>query len=179
MTIYSGVLDRISGGEVISSDPRRVVYTENMGIVHEHRQGVDIQAGWIRREFVDIGGVRIKAVMLTRLHDALLEEAVGQHVALSLTGPPANKNKRHTVIAIWTPRAAVDRPSVSMLVLVALVWILKFFIAGAFIGVVLAVVLGLFFGLPGVVAGVVVGLLWGLWSFVLTFQMFQARNALK
>jgi hypothetical protein len=136
---------------------------------------VDIQAGWIRQEFVDIGGIRIKAAMLTPCMTPLLEEAVGQHVALSLTGPPANKNKRHTVIAIWTPRAGVDRPSVSMLMLVALVWILKLLIAGAFIGVVLAIVLGLFFGLPGVVAG----LLWGLWLFVLTFQMFQARNALK
>jgi len=48
---------------------------------------------------------------------------------------------------------------------------------GLFI-VVLAVVLGLFFGLPGVVAGEVASLPWGM-GFVLTYQMFQTRNALK
>ena len=95
---------------------------------------------------MDIGGVRIKAVMLTHLHDALLQEAVGQQVALSITGPRANKNKRHTVVAISTPRGGVERPGILMLTWVAVMWIFMFFIAGTVIGVVLAVVLAFFFG---------------------------------
>jgi hypothetical protein len=50
-------------------------------------------------------------VAFTPYQNALLEEAVGQHVALSVLGPPADDGGRHVVVAIRTPRAGVDRPS--------------------------------------------------------------------
>ena len=41
----------------------------------------------MRRHFADIGGTRIRNAILAPYYDELLQEAVGQEVGLSITGP--------------------------------------------------------------------------------------------
>jgi hypothetical protein len=112
VAVYEGVLETMSQGEVLSSGGTGGYATDRgVNIARFHTTGVDPQHGWIQRQFVDIGGTRLKNVVVKPYQDALLEEAVGQHVALSVLGPPADSGGRHVVVAIRTPRAGVDRPS--------------------------------------------------------------------
>jgi hypothetical protein len=111
MAVYEGVLKKISGGDVISSQGRGGYYVERFGVTRYRKGIVDDQAGWTRHHFVDIGETRIRSVMLMPYHEALLQEAVGEEVALSMTGPEPSSGKRHTVVAIRTPKGGVNRPS--------------------------------------------------------------------
>ena len=111
VAVYRGMLDEISEGKVISSQGTGFSARWGLGgriIVRE--TGVDTQAGWTSREFVDVGGQRIRNVMLAPRHDQLLKEAVGQEVAMSMTGPSPSSPKRHTIIAIRTAREGLVRP---------------------------------------------------------------------
>ena len=94
VAVYRGMLDEISEGKVISSQGTGFSARWGLGgriIVRE--TGVDTQAGWTSREFVDVGGQRIRNVMLAPRHDQLLKEAVGQEVAMSMTGPSPSSPK--------------------------------------------------------------------------------------
>jgi hypothetical protein len=111
MAVYRGVLDEISEGKVISSQGTGLSARWGLGgRIIARETGVDAQAGFTSREFVDVGGQRIRNVMLAPLHDQLLREAVGQEVALSMTGPGPSSPRRHTVIAIRTAREGLVRP---------------------------------------------------------------------
>jgi hypothetical protein len=117
MAVYRGVLEEISEGRVISSQGTGFSARWGFGgriIVRE--TGVDAQAGWTSREFVDVGGQRIRNVMLTPRHDQLLKEAVGQEVALSMTGPNPSSPKRHTTIAIRTATEGLVRPAFARMI---------------------------------------------------------------
>jgi hypothetical protein len=116
MAVYEGVLETMSQGEVLSSGGTGGYATDRgVNIARFHTTGVDPQNGWIQRQFVDIGGTRLKNVVVQPYQNALLEEAVGQHIALSVLGPPADSGGRHVVVAIRTARAGVDRPSRNVL----------------------------------------------------------------
>jgi hypothetical protein len=116
MAVYEGVLETMSQGEVLSPGGTGGYATDRgVNIARFHTTGVDPQHGWVLRQFVDIGGTRLKNVVVAPYQNALLEEAVGQQVALSVLGPSADSGGRHVVVAIRTPRAGVDRPSRNVL----------------------------------------------------------------
>lgn len=176
MAVYEGLLQKISGGRVISSEGTGGYYTDNVGIARFHATGVDRHAGWTQRQFVDIGDIRIKNVMLRPLHDELLLEAVGQQVAVSLIGPKPSGGGRHTVLAVRTPRAGVDRPSTGMLLIATVVAVFRFWFVAVVVGAILAVVGQALWTTP--LVGLAFGLIWALWPFVLAKRMFGAAFAL-
>ena len=47
--VVEGVLEKISGGNKISSEGTGGYYTENVNIGRWHKTGVGAQAGWIKR----------------------------------------------------------------------------------------------------------------------------------
>jgi hypothetical protein len=142
MAVYEGVLGKIPGGDVISSGGRGGYYVTRFGVTRYRKGLVDDQAGWTRHQFVDIGETRIRTVMLMPYHEALLQEAVGQEVALSMTGPEPESAKRHTVLAIRTPKGGVNRPSGKQLWVAAILNTLRTWLGAALLTVVLIVVLG-------------------------------------
>jgi hypothetical protein len=183
MAVYEGVLQKISGGNVISSEGRGGYFTHNMGITRHHKVGVDSQAGFTRRLFVDIGETRIKNVMLAPYFDELLQEAVGEEVALSMTGPEPSSGKRHTVVAIRTPKGGVNRPSRKLLLIGSIVLVIKGWIAAPIlfaILVLLAIVAGSIYG-PLLWVGLVVAIAAGIWLMVSPFvqatRTFRAARA--
>lgn len=134
-TVYEGVLHGISGGEVIQGTgggtSTTVVVTDYSATAYtRERAPKDAlgQKGWTRREFVDIGDTRIRNLVLTPYYDELLKEAVGQEVAISVTGTDPSKNLRHTVMAIRTPRGGLNRVSRKVLLAGSIVWLVKFWI---------------------------------------------------
>jgi hypothetical protein len=141
MAVYEGVLRKISDGEVISSQDRGGYYVERFGVIRYRRGVVDDQAGWMRRHFVDIGETRIRNVVLMPYYDALLQEAVGEEVALSVTGPEPSSAKRHTVVAIRTPKGGVNRPSARQLWTGAIVSTLRTWLGAVFLTLFLWIVL--------------------------------------
>jgi hypothetical protein len=142
MAVYEGVLGKLAGGNVVSSEGRGGYYVERFGVIRHRKGVVDDQAGWTRRQFVDIGETRIRNVMLMPYQDALLQEAVGEVVALSMTGPEPSSAKRHTVLAIRTPKGGVSRPSGKQLWVGAIFNTLRTWLGAVFLTVVLSVVLG-------------------------------------
>jgi hypothetical protein len=132
--VYEGVLERMSPGEVLSSEGTGGYATDRgINITRWHATGVDPQRGWIQRQFVDIGGTRIKNVVLRPYQNALLEEALGEEVALSVMGPPADSGRRHIVVAVRTPQAGIDRPS-GKLLSASLAWlVLKHWVLAPFV----------------------------------------------
>ena len=140
MAVYEGVLENLSEGEVISSEGTGGYFTHRVGITRWHRTGVDPQAGMVQRQFVDIGGTRIRNVVLYRYHDDLLEEAVGEEVAVSVIGPAAPDNPgRHTVVAVRTPRAGVQRPSGKRLLAESIWLVLKHWITAPILFLILLI----------------------------------------
>jgi hypothetical protein len=141
VAVYEGVLHKVSEGEVISSQGTGGYYTNRVGIIRHHKTGVDDQAGWTRYHFVDIGETRIRNVMLMPYQNALLREAIGEEIALSMTGPEPSSAKRHTVLAIRTPKGGVNRPSEKQLWAAAILNTLRTWLAAVIGAVVLFVVL--------------------------------------
>jgi hypothetical protein len=176
MTVYQGVLEKISGGRTISSEGAGGYYTHNVGIERYHKTGVDTHAGWTQRQFVDIGGIRIKNVMLTPLHDELLQEAVGEKVALSMTGPRPSSGNRHTVLAVRTPKAGIDRTSRSTLMTATFVWVLRYWVVAVVVGILLAIAGQIV--LKTTVVGLAFAVIWAIRPFVLSRRMFAAAGAL-
>jgi hypothetical protein len=134
MAVYEGILRRFSGGNVIGSGGGGTYYDFDSGLIMNRRGPRVQQAGCIRREFVDIGETRINNVVLTPYQDALLQEALGQEVALSMIGPKPDSQKRHTVVAMRTPRGGVNRPSKKKLWAAAIFSTLLNWIVGAVLG---------------------------------------------
>jgi hypothetical protein len=183
VAVYRGVLEQISDGEVISSEGTGGYWTRNMGITRYHKTGVDSQSGWTSRQFVDIGGQRIRNVM-SPFHDQLLQEALGEEVALSMTGPDPSSPKRHTVVAIRTLRAGLNRPGVTKMIAGSTFLILRGLIAAPVLVLVLLFIAWLahfiydplwFVGLALAVAGA----LWLVFGPVVSIvNAFRARAAL-
>jgi hypothetical protein len=184
MAVYRGVLEQISEGEVISSEGTGGYWTHRMGIMRFHRTGVDSQWGWTSRQFVDIGGRRIRNVVLMPFHDQLLQEALGQEVALSMTGPDPDSPKRHTVVAIRTPRAGLNRPGLAKMIAGSAILLLRgliaapvFFLIALFVAWVAHFIylplwwVGLVVGIAGAIGLVVAPLVWAT-------NAFRARAAL-
>jgi hypothetical protein len=167
VAVYEGVLRKVSEGNVISSEGRGGYYVERFGVTRYRKGVVDDQAGWTRRQFVDIGETRIRNVMLMPYHDALLQEAVGEEVALSMTGPEANSPKRHTVLAIRTPKGGVNKPTGKHLWVGAIMNTLRCWFGAVILTAILSFVLLIVAGLiaaflfdssvPAFVVGLVVG----------------------
>jgi hypothetical protein len=196
MAVYEGVLGKLAGGNVVSSEGRGGYYVERFGVIRHRKGVVDDQAGWTRRQFVDIGETRIRNVMLMPYQDALLQEAVGEVVALSMTGPEPSSAKRHTVLAIRTPKGGVSRPSGKQLWVGAIFNTLRTWLGAVFLTAILSFVLLIVAGLiaafifdssvPVFVAGLVVGGVVALAVFVVLIvapivdarRMFRAASAL-
>lgn len=132
--IYEGTLRSISGGSEIQGVTRSY-WTHNMGITREHRVGGDVQHGYIRREFVDIGDTRIIGLVLTPLYDELLQEAVGKQIALSCIGP---EKGRVTVVAMQTPDGGLTKPPLGRLGFAAMRMLLRKLVGAVILGVVVA-----------------------------------------
>jgi hypothetical protein len=111
--VYEGLLKTVSGGNVVTS-PDSGYWTHNMGISRFHQTNRDIQSGYTRREFVDIGDTRLKGVLLSPLYDALLLEAIGKEIAVSVVGPTRG---RTTVVALRTPDGGLNKPPLARLLL--------------------------------------------------------------
>jgi hypothetical protein len=141
MAVYEGVLKKISGGNVISSDDRGGYYVTRFGVTRYRRRIVDDQAGWTQHQFVDVGETRIRNVVLMPYHAALLQEAVGEEVALSMTGPEPSSAKRHTVVAIRTPKGGVNRPTSKQLWAAAILNTLRTWLGAVFFTIFLWVVM--------------------------------------
>ena len=177
MPVTQGILNSMMGGTVISGvGTGAVVTTDGMGIGHVRQTGVDIQKGWHQWQLVDIGGTRLKNVIVTPLHDELLHEAQGQNVAISWHGAGLTSGGRHTVVAIRTPKAGVDRPGRGTILFVSLVWIVRFWLVAGIFGALLAVGGQLLFKMP--LIGIVFALAWAGWGLVLTRRMLAAWSAL-
>jgi len=161
VAIYQGVLEQISGGSVVSSEPAVVWTSEGLGGTTRVHQGVrDAHRGWVNRQFVDIGGKRLVNVMFTQLCDELAQEAIGQEVTLAVWTPSNSDRHRKTVLGIRTPRMGTVKPGLPMLLMGAVwgtikVWIaviavlvLTFIPAG-----IAAAIFGWVIGLPILIAG--------------------------
>jgi hypothetical protein len=185
MAVYEGTLEQVSGGEVVSSEGTGGYFTHRMGVTRFRRTGVDRQAGWIRRQFVDIGGTRIKNVMVTPLVDELLKEAVGQEVALSMIGPPADHDGRHTVVAIRTPKGGLQRPSRKLILVGSIVLVFNHWLTAPFLALILLVPAWLasllYFPLwwVGLAGAVLAGIWWMILPFVYAARTFRAADALS
>jgi hypothetical protein len=183
MAVYEGILQEVSDGEVLSSEGTGGYWTHRWGITRYHRTGVDRQAGWVQRNLVDIGDTRITNVVLTPHDDALLKEAVGQEVALSMTGPGASSGGRKTLVAIRTPRG-ITRPSRKLLLLGSAWLVLKHVLLApvlmiiAFLFAFLASIISGWLGIAVLVAAVPVLLWWLTMPFVYAVRTFRAAGAL-
>jgi hypothetical protein len=185
VAVYEGVLVKVSGGDVISSQGSGGYYTHRVGISRFHKTGVDQQAGYMRRQFVDIGDTRIRNVILRRYYDELLQEAVGQEVALSITGPSPSSEGRHTVVAMRTPKGGVVRPSRKQLFAGSIVLVFQFWIAAVFMALILAAIalfVGAFTSVTvfwiGLAVAVAFGIGWMILPFYLAWRTFKAASAL-
>jgi hypothetical protein len=125
MALYEGVLDGFSDGTVISTEPTAWRVNDWGRVTPAGRRAY---AGCTRRAYVDIGGRRIRTVVLTPYQDALLQESLGQPIALSVTGPAADRPGAKRVVAMRTARG-VEKSSFAALVTSAvfflvLAWVL-------------------------------------------------------
>jgi hypothetical protein len=93
MTVHEGILGTISGGSQQTS-------------LHGG------SSAWVRLEFLEIGGERLKSIRLSTLHAELLKTVVGQPVALSVfhgaDAQGAGKNDL-LVTAIRMPDGSIDK----------------------------------------------------------------------
>jgi hypothetical protein len=69
--------------------------------------------------------------------DELLKEAVGQEVALSVAGRDPTSNKRHTVLAMRTPRGGLTRPSRIVLLASSIVGLFKLWIGAPILALII------------------------------------------
>ena len=135
-------------------------------------------------EFVDIGGRRIQSLMLMPYQDELLQEAVGEEIALSINANEVTSRKRHTVVAIRTPKGGVNKPTKAQLRVSATVNTIKFWVAAVllfFLTLIVAFTLmaiwwPLFF--VGLLVAVGVGVWWAIKPFKMARRAFQAAAAL-
>jgi hypothetical protein len=121
VAVYEGVLEKISGG-----------------FVHEGRRE---KSGRSTREFIEIGEKHLRNMRLENYHDSLLQDALGEAVAVSVVGrqrPSGDKPK--WVMAVQTPRRGVVRIAGAALS-GELVWktLKSWFLALAVGGIVLAI----------------------------------------
>ena len=134
MPVYEGILRSISSGQVISTAPSRVVVTQGaFGNWRARGTGYQRQAGYTRREFIQIGDTRLTQVMLMPYYDALLEEAVGKQVALSID----KTGSRNTLIAMRTPDAGLVKPELGKLIVTAIRLVLVTWFVAAIFGTIL------------------------------------------
>jgi hypothetical protein len=178
MAVYEGVLHGISGGNVISSVGTRITAIQHRNRTTVRHSGVDWQAGFTHREFVDIGDTRIKNLMLMPYYDELLQEAIGSEVALSMIGPPPSSDKRHTVVAMRTPKGGLNRPSRTQLVRGSMKFVFRYSIAGLVIGGILAFIGARIAGDPGALLGAAFVILWEVSLFRSLRKTFRAAAAL-
>ena len=184
MAVYEGILQEVSDGQVLSSEGTGGSWTHRWGITRYHRTGVDRQAGWVQRQFLDIGDTRIVNVVLTPQYDALVQEAVGQEVALSMTGPTADKGGRKTLVAMRTSKG-ITRPSRKLLLAGSTWLVLKHVLLSpvliiiAFLFAWLASIISGWLGMAVLAAAVPV-LIWFLtMPFVYAVRTFRAARALN
>jgi hypothetical protein len=190
--VYEGTLNELSDGKEIQADPNKGYWTSNMGITRFHRAHVP-QEGFILRDYIDVGGTRIRNVSARPDYDAFLKEAIGQEVTVSILGGAPDSSKRHTVIALRTPRAGLLRPRTWQLALAAVVAVFRSWIAavvGAFfvffgIWLVLGVLLRIIFStgaLVSAIIGAVAALVWLLYfasrPFIWFFETARAARAI-
>jgi hypothetical protein len=129
MAVVRGVLKSYSAGGTISSAGTHVI---RWGSGYKEI-GQDPQAGWVQREFIDIGDTRIRNVLLMPYHNALLEESVGQEVAVSVSGGGSpDSARRKKIVAVRTARG-VDKPPAGSLVVGAIREIFFGWIVAAFL----------------------------------------------
>jgi hypothetical protein len=170
MPVTEGVLTRLGSSSVISG--------AGTGLRVEgdtvRRTGVDIQRGWVQFQLVDIGDTQLKNVMTSPLHADMLEEALGEPVAISWHGPDVNSGRRHTVVAVRTPKRGVDKSP--GLMFVSIVWLVRYAIAALAMGAVIGILSQIFFNtfLPGIVFAI----LWVLWGWSTISKMNAAAGAL-
>jgi hypothetical protein len=182
MGVYEGVLKELSEGEVISSEGTGGYWVHRWGTSRYRKTGVDPQAGWVRRQFLDVGDTRIANVVVQPHYDALLQEAVGQEIAVSMIGPGASSGGRKTVIVLPTPKG-ITRPSRTEIIAASIWQALKHVILAPIL-----VLMALFFayvvgaisnwvGMAILVAAVPILLWWLAAPFVFAIRTFRAAGA--
>lgn len=174
MTVYTGILQNLSGGSTISSQGR-VTSSAFSGRVYE--AGRDPHAGMVKREFVDIGDQRIKNVILFPYHDAALQESLGQEVTLSVAGPRAGSMGRKRVLAIRTSRG-VDRPGLPRVVIAAVVNLVQVLLFTLIVGGILGGIAWGIFGKTGLVVALIAALAFITWRVIFIARSVKAWAAL-
>jgi hypothetical protein len=185
MAVYEGVLERLAEGDEISSEGTGGYFTHRLGITRWHRTGVDPQAGMVQRQFADVSGTRLRNLILPRYYDDLLEEALGEEVALSVIGPAAPDNPgRHTVVAVRTPRAGLERPSGKRLLAGSIWLVLKHWITAPIVFLILLIpawmasVIWMPLGWVGLLGAVALSLWWMIVPFPSIRRTVRAAGAL-
>jgi hypothetical protein len=153
VTVYKGVLEKMSGGDTIANQGRsRVVWG---GYWQEGAR--DVQYGWRQRQFVEIGGRHIRNLVLTPYHDEVLADAIGHEVKIGAHGS-LRRGSRTPVVGVRTPKIGLDKPSIVILAVGTVVGLIKMVLALAAlaVGTVLAIMIvgRIFDSFPiGLVAG--------------------------
>ena len=122
----------------------------------------------IRREFVEIGGLHIRNVVLTPYQDELLAGSVGEEVAISVVGPRPDRAGQKAVIGIRTSRGTYRFGLLAMTV--GTVWgLVLHVLAGVIAG-------GLAYGILTATVSKALGVVVGLAIFVLANRGFLVHN---
>jgi hypothetical protein len=131
--IIKGTLSEISQGEKIINE----VYREKEGIggvVQGKWKSLPLN-GYIRHRSARIGNETVLNLILPWDYDELLMQAVGQEVALSISGQPKG-SQRHIVMAMRTPEAGLVRKSSSKAILSSIIEVAINWIAAPFVSLV-------------------------------------------
>lgn len=178
MALYEGVLDGYSDSVIISTEPGSWKYDTwtDRWVAGPPR----VYAGYTRRAYVDVGGTRIRNVLLTPHQDALLQESLSRPIALSVVGARAERPGSKRIMAMRTSRGvektALPKLVAAVVALTALMWGLA--VVGGLILIVLLAAITLV--LPDVIGriGMAVVLAGALWLLILpVYTGVQALRA--
>ena len=129
--VIKGTLSEISQGKQIVN--KELVVREGFGGVVRGKWRSRPLDGYIRHPSARIGNATVLNLILPWDYDELLMQAVGQEVALSISGQPKG-SQRHIVMAMRTPEAGLVRKSASKTFLSSIIevginWIAAPFVA--------------------------------------------------
>jgi hypothetical protein len=154
VTVYEGELKRMSGG------------TQQLSVDRADH-------AFIRHEFIEIGDARLKSVRMLTFHNALLEDAIGKNVALSM----AKGRGQYMVAALRLPDGTVERVDRGTVLTPAIVFGLQRIGAAAFFVVIALIASAL--KVPLLALALAALALWLVVDWALTWRkVFAARAAL-
>ena len=175
MPVYEGILSKVSSGQVITSAPRTVRTTVSpFGIARSKGEGYARQAGFTRREFIQVGDARITQVMLHAVL-RLAPRGSGRQVRRGQhrQDRPQEHRDCDADAGRRTGQARTREADPDGIWLVLRTW----FVAVIF-GAILTLILAAFLGNAGIAIGVLLTLAFALWPFLHFWRTFRARTAL-